>query len=344
MLNRISRLLTALAFTFTCITASAADFEGWYQVDLIVFTPRSADLDDETWPESAPSYPANILAISEGDQVRPMRLSQVEQLLLSDFEIDEAQGPVDPEPDTFAFEGEGEAERNRRLIEALLRQEQGLDPAPLPELEAPDESAPDSTQDLENPIEAALATDMPDIAEAIDLDTIFAEAALTGGGHALERVGDSSLQGIARSLRRSSRFNLLGHYSWVQPINATPTPVMLQAGQRYDDLFQIEGTLSFSRGRFLHVQTALWFTEFEQRYRDTSPFAAPAFSSTLPQEVLADNQDLVKVEQQRGQYVPASRHIMQQSRRMRSAELHYLDHPLFGIVVKINRYTHTVEQ
>ncbi|MGV0034771.1 MAG: CsiV family protein [Candidatus Azotimanducaceae bacterium WSBS_2022_MAG_OTU7] len=30
---------------------------------------------------------------------------------------------------------------------------------------------------------------------------------------------------------------------------------------------------------------------------------------------------------------------MFQSRRMRSDELHYIDHPLFGIVVRINRFT-----
>ena len=48
--------------------------------------------------------------------------------------------------------------------------------------------------------------------------------------------------------------------------------------------------------------------------------------------------DLVAIENQRGQYFVAATHRMIQARRMRSSELHYLDHPLFGVIVRINRY------
>jgi len=55
-------------------------------------------------------------------------------------------------------------------------------------------------------------------------------------------------------------------------------------------------------------------------------------------QVLADYQDLEEVERRRGQYAPARTHRMLQSRRMRSSEMHYLDHPLFGVIVRINRF------
>jgi hypothetical protein len=42
---------------------------------------------------------------------------------------------------------------------------------------------------------------------------------------------------------------------------------------------------------------------------------------------------------QRGTQVPLQSYRMQQSRRMRSGEMHYLDHPFFGLIVKFTRYT-----
>lgn len=112
--------------------------------------------------------------------------------------------------------------------------------------------------------------------------------------------------------------------------------MMVQTGQRYDDRFEIEGTLSFRRSRFLHVDTQLWYTVFEPREIGANPFLR-GFESTLPDAVLQEHRDLVEVERQRGQYFPARTHVMDQTRRMRSNELHYLDHPLFGIVVQINQ-------
>ena len=156
------------------------------------------------------------------------------------------------------------------------------------------------------------------------------------------READSSLQAILRSLRRSSRFNVLSHQSWVQPIGSKPTPVLVQAGQRYGDRFEVEGTLSFTRARFLHLQTNLWYTLFEPRAGESNPFMA-GFKSALPDEILSQHQELVKVERERGQYFAARTLPMLQSRRMRSDELHYIDHPLFGIVVRINRFTPEAE-
>ena len=151
------------------------------------------------------------------------------------------------------------------------------------------------------------------------------------------READSSLQAILRSLRRSSRFTVLSQQSWVQPIGSEPTPVLVQAGQRYDDRFEVEGTLSFTRSRFLHLQTNLWYTVFEPKSGESNPFLA-GFQSNLSDEILSQHPELVKVERERGQYFAARTHPMFQSRRMRSDELHYIDHPLFGIVVRINRF------
>ena len=54
--------------------------------------------------------------------------------------------------------------------------------------------------------------------------------------------------------------------------------------------------------------------------------------------MLLDYQDLIELEENRGLFKMHATYRMVQSRRMRSNELHYLDHPLFGVIVRINRY------
>ena len=120
-------------------------------------------------------------------------------------------------------------------------------------------------------------------------------------------------------------------------MDAKPTFILVQAGKRYDNRFEIEGTLSFSKSRYLHIQTDLWFTQFEEQdsVSDTHPMKIPSEHSD---DLLRQYSDLVTIENQRGQYFVAATHRMIQSRRMRSTELHYLDHPLFGVIVRVNRY------
>ena len=44
--------------------------------------------------------------------------------------------------------------------------------------------------------------------------------------------------------------------------------------------------------------------------------------------------------EQQAEPAPPPYHVysMQQSRRMRSGELHYLDHPVFGLAIKVTPY------
>ncbi|PKM22251.1 MAG: hypothetical protein CVV10_05210, partial [Gammaproteobacteria bacterium HGW-Gammaproteobacteria-14] len=66
---------------------------------------------------------------------------------------------------------------------------------------------------------------------------------------------------------------------------------------------QLQGALRFHLSRFLHIEPLLWYSD-----------------------VSSENQRFwVKIDQQR---------------RMRSDELHYLDHPLFGLLVRITPWQH----
>ena len=320
-------MLMAIVFNPT-VAQGQEQLQGWYQIDVILFKPKSTDLDEESWPEVAGTYPTDVTAVTDGDV---FKLSQLEQLdvLLPTVAVD-----VEPELGTndFAFEGQSSRNRNRRVIERVTGVSDGVSDGDSNEDSGGDSGNGSNEANSAAGIPAALSVE--DIIDtALALSSANSEGALAFSS----REANSSLQAILRSLRRSSRFTVLSHQSWVQPIGSEPTPILVQAGQRYDDRFEVEGTLSFTRSRFLHLQTNLWYSVFEPRSGESNPFLA-GFQSNLSDEILSQHPELVKVERERGQYFAARTHSMFQSRRMRSDELHYIDHPLFGIVIRINRF------
>lgn len=87
----------------------------------------------------------------------------------------------------------------------------------------------------------------------------------------------------------------------------------------------LDGTLRVHRARYLHVQADLLY----YRPSDGGVPAPPAPSDRPP-----DSPDAAFIEQLLAEEQAAPRLFrMTQSRRMRSKELHFLDHPLFGVLV-----------
>lgn len=131
------------------------------------------------------------------------------------------------------------------------------------------------------------------------------------------------LDSIARSISRSSGYRLLRHLAWRQPMTdeAEAVPIMLQLGDKLDDQFEIDGTLRFYRSRFLHVITDLWFTR-----------RLGADESLLLVDQ-ANIEELLDRPAQTTVSVP-----LRHSRRMRSATLHFVDHPQFGMLIRIDQY------
>jgi len=144
----------------------------------------------------------------------------------------------------------------------------------------------------------------------------------------------------ARQLLASSdRYEVLKHVVWQQPglAAADAVPVRIHGGQDYgaqypermqprlevgedgniveipgpERLEQLDGTVRVELGRFLHVYTDL----------------------LLRKPVVLEQVD---PETQQAVQTPALLDIpMREHRRMRSRELHYIDHPLLGVLVQI---------
>jgi len=137
----------------------------------------------------------------------------------------------------------------------------------------------------------------------------------------------------ATALAESGRYKILQHVAWLQPglTKEEAIAVRIHAGKDYSDEFkdqssaqtgpsepnvnnqplnELDGTVKVVLGRYLHVYTDLV-------YRRPYSLGATSTSNSLDRNlVLAD-------------------FAIKTHRKMRGKELHYLDHPLLGVLVEI---------
>lgn len=104
------------------------------------------------------------------------------------------------------------------------------------------------------------------------------------------------LTAVQESLRRSRRFQPLAHIGWTQPGFPRNAAKYLPIDSLVPASSGVTGQVALSRGRFLHLTLDLVYD-------------APG----------SDAQ-------------PAQRYVLRQTRRMRSNERHYVDHPKFGVI------------
>ena len=109
-----------------------------------------------------------------------------------------------------------------------------------------------------------------------------------------------TLHDLARRLRNSGEFEVLEQLAWQQPVpeRGAPQPIYLNLNDG-----ELQGHVAVTLGRYLHTQATLWL----------QPSQTGATSD------------------------PEGYALLDQSQRMRSGQLHYFDHPLFGMVVRIDK-------
>ena len=149
---------------------------------------------------------------------------------------------------------------------------------------------------------------------------------------------DSDFQQTNRALERSAEHRLLFHGLWRESI-ADPKdaiPLYVQGGLRFDDQHELQGaiTLRFNENRDrIVIDSNLWLTEYSASLDRESEWQLPA----IPRAMKSDLDSVEKGQQNLQQGINRVFHL-QQSREMRSAEFHYIDHPAMGIVILIEPY------
>ena len=195
---------------------------------------------------------------------------------------------------------------------------------------------------------------------------------------------DEEFNQTIQRLKNSRGYKVLSQKTWRQPGLAAnrSIPVLIQDGEQFDDNYELEGTINISLSRYLHVQSNLWLSDYvkqidlsktwweEPTFEDASAlgeqgefigftdkyqqYGSPqgGQSLTLQQPEGDNNTDnmsggvinSLSLQETTAHYEAIRTVVLNESRRMRSDEMHYLDHPLFGMLIKISPYTPPLEE
>ena len=152
----------------------------------------------------------------------------------------------------------------------------------------------------------------------------------------------------ASTLDQNPKFNLLLHQSWQQvvPPRAAPQQIYFTAKASATSL---EGLISVTLGRYLHFAGQLWLEapvadyEAEQLLSVGDGTIANLHSSSTQKLLNTESVEATTTQKNASSLAalekansPKTAYFeLNESRRMRSKELHYLDHPAMGIIVKI---------
>ncbi len=293
--------------SLTHADTTVADYHDWYQVEIIIFANKNPAGNNEIPPFKQRYYPASMYSVAAPAEANwtPENAEQQAQIdaYLALFETVDQQPAPDSEPN-FLFES-----RSRFADRAAF--DAGNSP--------PKNSAERRTLD---------GFDTKVVSAALNTNRSRAYAALEPSQHELSK--------IARSLERSSRYRLLTHQAWRQPFTeeSLAEPILIQTGMHAGDDYEVDGTLLFYRSRFLHVKADLWYTPITAEEASSQNALAPNKRRPTTNDFLAN--DMSKDIQPA--FATRLSYQLEHARRMRSATLHYIDHPLFGILIKIEDY------
>ncbi len=163
---------------------------------------------------------------------------------------------------------------------------------------------------------------------------------------------EETLKRQAGSLARSKNQRVLFHKRWnlQLPPQQKQHNVVIYGGERFGEHQELEGYIQLSRSRYLHIETNIWLSQFgfaqEEDYGRwlSLPERPSPFREIVVENISPENQTFSWQENNNGayentstqsSYIVRSIEQLQQKRRMRSGEIHYIDHPAFGLLIQL---------
>lgn len=153
-------------------------------------------------------------------------------------------------------------------------------------------------------------------------------------------------------------YRSLFHQAWRQQIGDRENAknIIITGGQQFDSHYELEGSIKLSVERYLHIDTDLWLNQFvsntgkEQHLWSPLPPLPKSIDDGMADEAITTNNSFSfnqptlffsgrNSQLKSEQYTVDQTIVLQQHRRMRSNELHYIDHPLMGLLIKVTPYT-----
>ena len=312
----LTHSLALMVTTALLAMSTQAQGDRWFRVELLVFSHESGSADRaESWePTPDLSYPESLR-----------------------FLVDNAQ--VQRNIDEFGQDSILDA-RGVQTIEL---------PQPEPELDYRSVAEPESTDIPRQDPEPGLGTSLDGTAEVTDplqqdspppLPTPFVQRA----------AAEREFRGKAAYMQRMGNYRTLFHQTWLQPMRDEnrALPIVLDRSGDSREWPRLQGSVKIYLSRYLHIETDLWLNTTGNYLPGqwTMPPAPLGPSSliliepelTLP-EPFEESQETEPLAETSTALEPVYpwRHAVRfnEKRRMRSNEVHYLDHPMLGVVVKL---------
>ncbi|MEE8057841.1 MAG: CsiV family protein [Pseudomonadales bacterium] len=335
MNNTITNLTTAaLLLLATLVFAQDQDNDDketikWYQVELFIFANNNPDAaSTERWPqELGLKYPESMVAFDEDNAFNTV---SKDEILLLDLDSKK----------TLSTSELKQAEQLSHRVESSNKQIM------------PTENSQTTIQhDSQTLLDDPATTD----------NAFFLNAAPTvERPFTLLKKEQHQLTEVVERILAEADYRLLFHQAWRQPVGKRneADSLLIRGGNQFDSHFELEGSINLSVARYLHLTTDLWLSTFVSSIgRDQKPWPvlpkAPTISvadtgqdhHTIARNnnakdnskvLLSFESPFVTVEGK--QYSVERTVAMRQHRRMRSNELHYIDHPLIGLLIKIIPY------
>ena len=201
--------------------------------------------------------------------------------------------------------------------------------------------------------------------------TLISHTPFSSGQVQLLPAHQGELNSRARSLSNSSQYKLISHLTWMVKLKDQVNEVFqIPTVTDTERLRELEGYIRVRKGRYLHVKPDLLLTEWEEAEPDVfdevfgdvaKPVWRTSRSATLSSNITESGQasaetvssaepintskpefDPIQPEEQASPlrklgFKPKYFYKLDKTRRMRSNEVHYLDHPVLGMLVNIQR-------
>ncbi len=326
-------------------------YENWYQIELIVFERLNSST-QETWPNNVSlGYPesinhlfteeewANFIAAQEAADLR------AQEQLGNELEFTQSAANSSPESIETDLSPPKESQDSQSLTETL------------PETNS--DSIDLTTSTIENETDLVEAQVLP----ALETPRITLKS------------DERSLNNESKRLERRSAYRVLFHQAWRQELNNSEESkaIPLAGGALIDAHHELEGWVKISLNRFLHFESHLWRVNYELNYGQSKEYWPEIPKFPKPQIINSEEEtqsakladigfsqyyqeaaplfsiDKVKLESstpltsyetiEKSPYLVTEVVTLSQKRRMRSEELHYIDHPRLGILIKVNPYS-----
>ena len=140
---------------------------------------------------------------------------------------------------------------------------------------------------------------------------------------------DFAMEEIVQTLKRSKNYRVIDQNSWFQEIKDQSQAPAVLIKTKIDDGDIVVGEIKAYKKRFLHLDANLYFAE-----ESTDPFSFEKIVILKEQfkkgEFVINEINLFENEELEFLYQ------INHSRKVRSKELHYIDHPKFGFIFQIS--------